>query len=570
MRIALRHLISLGHIPSHRISFNPHRLLVPRNTHLRHATSLPSHSNHSVPLEPDSPEELEEKKTNDLVASFMEFMDLVKDEPSRRRDEKQTNWIRDRFQADDLQIPSHPKIAENIIHFLFERRLFKQAIAVYQHMVEGGLIPSPSTNALFLAVALATSNAPGKNQLAGFKAVLSYRSFTETHFMELLDHIIALKIPPEIAARLTRMFIAVKGDGYSPSRAVIMKLIDLQTQAGDIMAAADTIDEYDFHQGSSAFESPAEPYARMIHATPASDQAAVDWIMGVMREKDVPVHIMVFNSLITQQKNRKDFRKALAYYNVIIRLATTTPLKPNAVTYKLLFRLYGYHHKNNHKPNASRSDQSASSLIPPPRQLFADMMSLWFSARFHPPASSVPAARADQAEVDQSLMDIIFRSFLYLDDYAAAIVVLRTTAELGLRITVRTYFTLLRYMARKVYYDVHVARVKNTVQPVFAFELMGPFEPREIADDDNAAYEWIMGRLLEHNLREAVRSGDGSGVRVSSEPRRRVPSVAEILEQDGNPTKTTSFRSSPSSAARCKFGRRARRCRGGMRGGNER
>ncbi|KAJ7039443.1 hypothetical protein C8F04DRAFT_1086729 [Mycena alexandri] len=274
----------------------------------------------------------------------------------------------------------------------------------------------------------------------------------------------------------------------------------------------------------------------MIHATPASDQAAVDWIMGVMREKDVPVHIMVFNSLIAQQKNRKDFRKALAYYNVIIRLATTTPLKPNAVTYKLLFRLYGYHYKNNHKPNASRNDQPTGSLIPP-RQLFADMMSLWFSARFHPPASSVPAARSDQSEADQSLVDITFRSFLYLDDYAAAIVVLRTTVELGLRITVRTYFTLLRYMARKVYYEVHVARVKQTVQPVFAFELMGPFEPREIADDDNAAYEWIMERLLEHNSREAVRGGDGSGVRVSTEPRRRVPSVAEILEQDGNPTK---------------------------------
>ncbi|KAJ7698232.1 hypothetical protein B0H16DRAFT_1484510 [Mycena metata] len=160
------------------------------------------------------------------------------------------------------------------------------------------------------------------------------------------------------------------------------------------------------------------------------------------------------------------------------------------------------------------SEQPAGSLIPPPRQLFAAMVSVWFSARFHPPLppSSVPAARTD----------IIFRSFLYLDDYAAAIVVLRTTVELGLRITVRTYFTLLRYM---------------TVQPVFAFELMGPFEPREIADDDNAASEWIMGRLLEHNSREAVRGRDGSGARVSTEPRRRVPSVAEIFEQDGNLTK---------------------------------
>ncbi|KAJ7165992.1 hypothetical protein C8R46DRAFT_1096770 [Mycena filopes] len=314
-----------------------------------------------------------------------------------------------------------------------------------------------------------------------------------------------------------------------------MKLIDLQTQAGDILAAAETIEEYDYALGGSAFESPAEPYARMIHSTPASDQAAVDWIMGVMKEKDVPVHIMVFNSLIAQQQDRKDVRKAFAYYSVIIRLATTTPLKPNAVTYKLLFRLYGYHYKNDYKPNASRSGQPTGALIHP-RQLFSDMMSLWFSARLHPPASTVPAARAEQGAADQSLMDIAFRAFLYLDDYAAAIVVLRTSVALGLRVTVRTYFTLLRYMARKAYYDVYVARAKGGgAQPVLAFELMGVFAPGEIDADDNVAYKWIMERLLAHNSREAVRGGDGSGVRVEKEARLRVPSVDEILEHDGMP-----------------------------------
>ncbi|KAJ7656933.1 hypothetical protein DFH06DRAFT_1328471 [Mycena polygramma] len=169
-----------------------------------------------------------------------------------------------RFRAEELQIPTRAKIAENIIHSLFERRLFPQTIAVYQHMLEDGLIPSPSTDALFLAVSLAASTAPGTIQLEGLKTILAYRSFTETHFMELLDHILILDIPAEASAHFTHLFITVKGEGYRPSRALVMKLVDLQTRAEDLFAAAETIAEYEFQP--SMLEPAAEP------------------------EKDVPVH----------------------------------------------------------------------------------------------------------------------------------------------------------------------------------------------------------------------------------------------------------------------------------------
>ncbi|KAJ7220046.1 hypothetical protein GGX14DRAFT_389438 [Mycena pura] len=463
-----------------------------------------------------TPDQLEEKKTNDLVASFLEFMDLVKDEP--KRDARQTDWIRNRFREDDLQIPSQPKIAENIIHFLVERRLFEGAVAVYQYIIEDGLLPSPSTDALFLAVAMKASKTP--NQLEGFKTILSYRSFTETHFMELLDHIVNLDIGADNAVQLTRLFISVKGKDYRPSRSLIMKLIGLQTQAGQIEAAADTIMEYDQSQG---FDTPAEPYAQMIHSAPASDQEAVDWIMGVMREKDVPVHVMVFNSLIARQKHTPDLRKAFAFYNVIIRLAATTALKPDAITYKHLFRLLGYQYKTNYHRNASRNNKRVAPITPP-RQLFADMILLWFSAKFHPPASELASVRRNQFETDQSLLTIAFRAFLYLDDYPAALVVLRTITDVGLRITERTYFILLRYMTRKVYYDVYVARAKSKT-PVLALGLLGPFDHRHIDQDADAAYRWIMHRLLAHN-----REGQEQ---TSSESRRgRIPTVSEILKQD--------------------------------------
>ncbi|KAJ6544280.1 hypothetical protein B0H19DRAFT_1170165 [Mycena capillaripes] len=523
MRSSLSHLIFL---PSRRISVFSPRFL---GGNLRYATNSALNARSVSPAEPqpslESPEQLETRRNNELVASFMQFIDLVKDEPQK---DLQKGWIRDRFRAEELQIPTRAKIAENIIHSLFERRLFAQAIAVYHHMLEDDLVPSPSTDALFLAVSLAASTAPAKTQLEGLKTILAYRSFTETHFIELLDHLIALKIPADASAHLTEVFISVKGEDYRPSRALVIKLVDLQTRAGDVFAAAETIAEY------KNFDSPAEPYAQMLHSASDEDQAAVDWIMGVMREKDVPVHIMVFNALLARQKHAKDMRRAFAFYNVILQLAATTPLKPDAITYKHLFRLLGYQYKTAYKPNSSRSKEPIGDITPP-RQLFADMMALWFSARLHPPASSLASERQSQIATDQGLLTLAFRTFLYVEDYAGALVVLRTTSDLGLEINERTYSVLMRYLARRVYYDVHRSRL-SFKQPFLTFELMGPFPPWKMDQDPEVVYRWIMEGLLKHNCEEVDRKGqeEDEDDGPTATWRGRIPTVDEILAQSRN------------------------------------
>ncbi|KAJ7061914.1 hypothetical protein B0H15DRAFT_981033 [Mycena belliarum] len=147
-----------------------------------------------------------------------------------------------------------------------------------------------------------------------------------------------------------------------------------------------------------------------------------------------------------------------------------------------------------------------------------DMMALWFSTKFHPPASEDPRKRRQQIEMDQGLLIIALRAFLYTADLPGALIVLRTTSELGLPITERTYFVVMRFLTRQVYYDIYRARLK-AIQPLFAFELIGPFDPRAITRDENAAYHWIMERLLAHNGREGTHHGS-------------VPTVERILAQE--------------------------------------
>ncbi|KAJ7476909.1 hypothetical protein B0H11DRAFT_2031165 [Mycena galericulata] len=518
MRFALRFLRPT---PFQRIAtFTPRRLASsassPKRT-LRNGNELVSEQPSSS-LEPPN---LDATKTKDLVASFAEFMDLVKEQP--------------KLDGGKFQVPSQPKIAENIVRFLFERRLFEEAVDMYRRMLDDGILPSPSTDALFLAISLAASKAPAQDQLEGFQTILAYSSFTEPHFLELLDHIATLNIPPDTAARLTRLFISVKGDEYHPSRLLLGRLIDLQAQAGHIMAAADTIAKYNFDARSdSPFDTVAEPYAVAIRA--ASDQAAVDWIMGVMREKDVPIHITVFNALISRQRHSKDLRKAFAFYGVIIRVAATTPLRPNANTYKHLFRLLGFQYKKDYRPNFSRRHQQPGT-VPPPRQFFADMMLLWFSAKFHPPPSDVPSLRQSQMEMDKGLLTLAFRTFLYLDDYPAALVVLRAISDLGLRITEREYFILTRYMARKTYYDVYVARARartSDTKPVFAFELLGEFKYYKVDQNSGLLYRWVVKRLLARNSERTEKEGeeDEDEMPPKATWRGRIPTFDEILGQD--------------------------------------
>ncbi|CAK5279403.1 unnamed protein product [Mycena citricolor] len=473
---------------------------------------------------PISPEPAVEQHADEVAASFMEVMDLIKQD----HNVNQSAWLRQRLRGNDLQIPSRSKVGENVIRFLFERRSYEQAGAVYQQMIEDGLLPSPSTDALFLAVALAVSKTSNEEQLEGFEAILSYRSFTEVHLMELLKHIDTLEISPRIAARLTRLFISVKAEGYWPSPNLVTKLIELHTRAGEIDMAARTIVEFEYQGGSRpTFENRTQPYAQILRTAPGtrSDQEAVDRIMGIMQEKDVPIHIAVFNSLIAREKLFRGLRKAFAFYSVIMRLAMTTPLKPDANTYQNLFRLLGFQYKNKYRQNASRRDQD-KGIVVPPRLLFADMMSLCFSERFHPPRSDIPSVAQRQLETDRSLLLIAFRTFLYVDDYPAAIIALSTTIDLGLGVNERTYFVLLRYMARKVYFDIYIARLKKKNAPRFALELMGPFDHMTLDPNPHKAYRWIMERLIEHNSvrRTAVAT-------VIASQSGRIPTVDEILNQ---------------------------------------
>ncbi|KAJ6615484.1 hypothetical protein B0H10DRAFT_63470 [Mycena sp. CBHHK59/15] len=452
MLLAIRTITFLGRIQSHRIpSFT-------RGA----ATPAASRNGHKLFI---SYEESQERgKSKELIASIEMFLKLARNEPQARTG--LNRLIHRKLRGPHLQIPSRSKIMENIISFLVDRHLFEEAVSVYNTILAEGMLPSPSTDALFLAVALVASRAPEASQIKEFKKILSYPSFTESHFLELLDHIVRLNIPPVHAAKLTRLFVSVKGGDYHPSAHIINKLIELQTSAGLLEAVADTIREYEFNDGqTTTFSSPAQPYVTALSAIPASDEAAMDWIMGVMTEKDVPVNITVFNALIRKEVevSWRFPKKVFAYYEIIMRLATTTSLKPDAETYKNMFRLTGRIYKPNYRPNASRLGKARTTIVPP-RELFADMVALYFSVKFHPPASRNLFVRRNQIKADESLLNVALRTFLCCGDWAGAAVVLQAFSSLGVDVTVRTYSTLMRHIAGKIYHDSHAARLRVGAQ----------------------------------------------------------------------------------------------------------
>ncbi|KAJ7250418.1 hypothetical protein C8J57DRAFT_1355620 [Mycena rebaudengoi] len=484
MRIALSTFLSLG------------RTLHGVPPFTRGAAALPNARKPIITAE----EADQRGKTNALLASLRTFIKLLQEQPQDRRG--LGPFTRRQLNAPPLQIPSRPKIMETVIKFLLERRFFTEAVSVYYDMLQENLLPSPSTDALFLAAAMATPHAPEANQLKGFKTILSYPSFTETHFIEFLDHMARLDIRPVLAAKLTRLFISVKNDDphtpYRPPHQLIVKLVELQTRAGLLDEALETVKEYEFNnREGSVFATPSQPYVKMLSTV--SDRAATDYIMGVMTEANVPLDITIFNALIAIEVQAKSLSRAFSFYDVILRLGETTSLKPDGGTFKSLFRLLGRVYKPNYKPNASRGDRPRPS-IPSPRQLYSQMMALYFNAEFHPPDPKMPALRIAQIKEDEALLHVALRCFLNCGDYPGAIHVLRSYTHFGIRVTQRTYWLIMDFISEKIRYDVFVAVITRRAQkrPLLTRALLDG-APDPIAHTPwPTAHKGVVEALLQH------------------------------------------------------------------------
>ncbi|KAF5371512.1 hypothetical protein D9615_009611 [Tricholomella constricta] len=330
-----------------------------------------------------------------------------------------------------------------VISFLIQRQRLTDATSVYERMLGDDLVPTTQTQAEMAAVALALSDSDVEIQQA-LDAIASSPKCTEQHFLRLLEILGGLGASHGHLLRVTRVFIETRGEGYTPSRAVVTKLVDVQTRAGQLDDAFATILRSNEHEGEGGPSS--EPYAAMMQALKHTDPAnseAFNKILDRMTTRAVAPDIHIFNALISRELRQTSLRTAFDMYRVVIELSLPSSssgeisTSPTAGTFAPLFALLAKaYHPTVHKRRTPR--RGRPDTVIPPRQLFRDM--LYFHARTRPPAFPITAP----------LLTTALRAFLNTHDYIGALLVLNAFRVFHLPPSATTYEIVLRHVVNRV------------------------------------------------------------------------------------------------------------------------
>lgn len=347
----------------------------------------------------------------------------------------------------DKFLPSalEPHIAYGkIISCLLQYKYSQEAAGVYQRMHKNGYIPSPQTHAEMLGVVLASGNV-GPEVMQTLYTLLEDPHFTEDQFLKLLQNMEKIGVSYELLSLVGEKFVKGRGEGYTSSRLLLTKLIDIQTRAGHLDNAFESLLRHENQQNSLS----TEPFVTIIKAlaeTKAADTDSINKTLLTMQEVKVQPDIAVFNALISRELRRSSLRNAFSMYHIVIKFSKTTAVSPNASTFGILFSALAKLFKPG--VHSFRAPLLRSNVVPP-RQLYRDL--LFFRER-------------SSFEMTTALLNGALRAFLKAQDYAGAYIVLDSFQIFRLPVTAKTYNLIMQHVVRRVIWDVMMQRSGGVVR----------------------------------------------------------------------------------------------------------
>ena len=330
-----------------------------------------------------------------------------------------------------------------VISFLFQNRYSKEAIGVYQRMHRDGFVPPPHTRAEMLAIILAVAD-PDPATFAALMLVIKDPLYTEDQLVHLLQTMVKLGVPYELLDRIIAEFLAARPENDNRSKLFLKKLVDIKTRTGNLNNALEYLRSYDSETPSSPL--PTAPFVNILRAlaeTTPSDDVALKKTLLTMQDVQVQPNISVFNALISRELRRRSLHGAFALYHAIIKYSKATDLSPDGTTFGICFSaLYKLF-----KPDvyAVRAPFHKSNAVPP-RQLYRDM--LFFHQR-------------SSFQITNLLLNGALRTFLKMQDYAGAYVVLGSFRIFRLALTAKTYDLVMQHVVRRAMWDITTRRDKG-------------------------------------------------------------------------------------------------------------
>ena len=396
--------------------------------------SLPTRLFASSPPRPPADKKSDREQLKNLLETFRLFLRNV-------QDTKHLEGYVHKKLSYHLPRTSEPHVTyEKVISFLINNRFFSEAAGVLTRMTKHGFIPSSDTYAQVLAMVLAMSESD-VDIIKAFDAVISDPAFSEDRFVHIMQIMSDIGAPHDHLVRIAERYVDTREYGYSPTKALVSKLVDAQVRAGLLEDAFETLLRFDDMDASS----PRDPSIAIINAlkdTNPSDKDSLSKALDLIKEKDVPPNIALFNALISRELRQKSLSQAFSIYHFVRQLSEAMPLCPDGTTFAILFDVLTRLYRPHRRSVLSRQYKVPDNSVPP-RQLFHDLLSSHTRSPF---------------DITPRLLNVILRTFIFGHDYAGAFVALRAFRIFKLSVTPKTYFIVMRHIMHRILWDVKRSR----------------------------------------------------------------------------------------------------------------
>ncbi|KAL0569014.1 hypothetical protein V5O48_012949 [Marasmius crinis-equi] len=434
---------------------------------------------------------------------------------------------------------------EKTISLLIHYRRFTEATTVYQRMKLEGYNASLITDAQMLAIGLASSTLEVEQAIDGFGRIFQAkgtnegsgeaRSFSDDDFVRLLGVLKDLDFPPQTIIHVIRKYISCRGESYVPPQVIVNILVGMLVREGKVDEAFRVIAHYDMESDqieitsedtgitveadSGSDSNRSRPYATLISSLPPFDplsQGAIDRVLFTIRSNEIQIDAAIFSALISHYARKCDVRRGISLYEALKKARVETgigELRPDASVYKSVWWLGACSWLNNRKSKrykqpssisrssrnrlSSHPSRAAQANLPPPvvlRPIFTDMIQYLF----------IDQSDSDSADpnIAQSLLNTSLQAFLAAEDYAAAIVLIKTLVEdLGVQVSGRTYACLIHGLRRNFQDDPAAIHRLLTRRPTKDGE---PLRGKDLHDRWISLLLKLSRQKLEHELPSSV------------------------------------------------------------------
>ncbi|KAK0455698.1 uncharacterized protein EV420DRAFT_556761 [Desarmillaria tabescens] len=357
-------------------------------------------------------------------------------------------FVQKKLNHRDAYTSSRDIVFQKILTLLVRHRSWDVGISVYERMEAEGLRIPDRLKACFKVAQWLRSPPEQKGwSRVGLRRLFATPSFKERQLLTLMNAF-DWSSDATAGAELIGMFIKSKGSRgkrYVPSIAVVNKLVSLQTQAGDLDGAFESLRKLRPGNEEEILRPFVSVIARMSD-TGIKDKTSLKRVMNLMKEHDIGADTSVFNVLISREIKLGSFwiyPRVLSYYEVLRNLHAATGIGPDAYTFQHLCSAMGHYYKPRRKHWVQGKDQFT------PRHLYRDMVAIHFNTE----ESKTSSVDMGELYRDQKLLNSMLLMFLTLSDYVGALVCLRGFTKFGIPVNAKTFKHVVEHLARQIHHD---------------------------------------------------------------------------------------------------------------------